>query len=119
MYDKGKNKKLMGLQAYMAQTVKRRFTTQATLAMSEAEESAAEEKFNLMKQNTMGFSVEENVKDSALDFRSNFIDEYGVSIEFPAFYSRDGCLAPHANGFVVNSGFHVIPRNNDQVVQIT
>jgi hypothetical protein len=53
-----------------------------------------------------------------LDLRQNFVDSYGVDIEFPAYYSDNGMLVPHRAGFIVSSGFHVIPRGNKQRIQV-
>ena len=49
----------------------------------------------------------------------NFMENYGVEIEFPAFYSEDGAIVPHMPNHVLSLGFHSIPRNQDQEVQIT
>ena len=121
VYDKGKNKKLLGLNAYLQQkALKKNLTSQATIGLSEAEQTEDEKLLDLKQGGAgMGFSTVIQQKDSDLDFRSNFISEYGVDINFPAFYSADGVLAPHAKNFIISSGFHIIPRNNDQVVQIT
>ena len=47
------------------------------------------------------------------------MNEYGVDITFPAFYSYAGCLVPHMDRFIVSLGFHSIPRNSEEIIQIT
>ena len=63
--------------------------------------------------------VSDDKLDEHIDFRQNFVSEYGVDITFPAFYSYSGCLVPHMDRFIVSLGFHSIPRNGDETIQIT
>ena len=47
------------------------------------------------------------------------MQDYGVEIESPTYYTEDGVIVPHCPDYVISLGFHSIPRNNDQEVQIT
>lgn len=60
----------------------------------------------------LGFTSAFNSEEGGVDLRQNFVDSYGVDIEFPAYYSDSGVLVPHKPGFILSSGFHVIPRGN-------
>ena len=44
------------------------------------------------------------------DLRSVFIDNYGVSMELPAYYLHDSKFVPHYRGYVVTTGYHIIPK---------
>lgn len=43
------------------------------------------------------------------DLRPEFIKNYGVSMEIPAFYYYDAKYVPHVKDFVVTMSFHIIP----------
>jgi hypothetical protein len=61
----------------------------------------------------MGFTSAAGTSNKSADLRQNFVDSYGVNIEFPAFYSDDAKLVPHMPGYLVSSGFHIIPRGDN------
>ena len=44
------------------------------------------------------------------DLRSVFIDNYGVSMDLPAYYLHDSKFVPHYRGYVVTTGYHIIPK---------
>lgn len=69
----------------------------------------------------MGFSTQFNLyeeQDEDFGRRQNFIENYGVEIKMPAFYSHPGVLVPHKKNFVISLGFHSIPRHDNQTVQV-
>ena len=46
------------------------------------------------------------------DLRGVFIDNYGVTLEFPAYYYLDSKFVPSEENLVVTMGFHIIPTNS-------
>lgn len=76
-------------------------------------ESFAEDN-KLAKGNELGFTEVDYHKGAPQqNFRAKFMENYGVEIEFPTYYSADGVIVPHLPDFVVALGFHSIPRTND------
>ena len=69
--------------------------------------------------NNLGFSAHDMKMGGSANqtnFRKKFMDEYGVEIEFPTYYTEDGVIVPHFPDYVISLGFHSIPRNTDQEV---
>lgn len=87
------------------------------------EDFDAEKIVNLKKDNNgLGFSTQHITpnegEDEDRNRRANFIENYGVEIKMPAFYSHPGVLVPHKKNFVISLGFHTIPRLDQQTVQV-
>jgi hypothetical protein len=66
----------------------------------------------------MGFTSYAGSNSNDIDMRQKFMDQYGVSIDFPGYYSDSGVLVPHVAGFIVSSGFHIIPKSTRAQIQV-
>lgn len=44
------------------------------------------------------------------DLRGIYIENYGVDLEFPAYYYQDAKFVPKNHDLVVTMGFHIIPK---------
>ena len=116
-YGIGKNKKLMGIEGAKKLQFQRKFSRTAT--MNDLDDEMMQD-VKLTTKDAMGFTaVSDGLDEDATDFRSNFMEQYGVDIQFPSFYSSHGVLVPHKKNMIVSTGFHTIPRIDDQVVQVT
>ena len=68
-------------------------------------ESFAEEdnKISQTAVNNLGFSAADHRIGGGeqQNFREKFMQEYGVEIEFPAYYTEDGVIVPHFPDYVI------------------
>ena len=56
---------------------------------------------------------------SDMDQRATLIENYGVTMEFPAFYYYNAKFVPHEKDHLVTMEFHIIPQNEKTTVQTT
>jgi hypothetical protein len=66
-----------------------------------------------------GFEIKQKNKEVNKDLRSVYLKNYGVKMEFPAYYIYDARFVPHMDDYVVTLAWHIIPKNNKQMVQTT
>lgn len=114
-YAKGKNTKIIGLDAAQ---LKSRLSLRASTVLLKDEDEDVASSHGQTQYDDMGFTDCAHSVDEDADLRRNFVENYGVSISFPCYYSDNGCIVPHKAGFIVSSGFHVIPRQSAQRVQV-
>jgi hypothetical protein len=55
------------------------------------------------------FNLKEQQKQSQQDLREIFIENYGVTMEIPAYYYYDAKFVPHSQDQLVTMAFHIIP----------
>jgi len=67
----------------------------------------------------MEFSTKIKNKAEMKDLRKVYMENYGVSFEFPSYYLNTARFVPHVKGHIVTLAWHIIPRNANQVVQTT
>ena len=118
VYGKGKNKKLMGVKA-MSELRRSQTLMKSNASLTQSaimgESMVEDNKLGQTAVNNLGFSAHDiKMGGSQQNFRAKFMEEYGVEIEFPTYYTEDGVIVPHYAGYVISLGFHSIPRNNDQ-----
>ena len=50
------------------------------------------------------------------DLRKVFMDQYGVTIEFPAYYHKTAKFVPPKCQYIVTAAFHIVPTRSNQMV---
>ena len=53
------------------------------------------------------------------DLRKIYIENYGVKMEFPAYYIQDAKFVPHEPDLIVQMAQHIIPKVFTHTVQTT
>lgn len=53
------------------------------------------------------------------NLRAVFIEQYGVTIEFPVYYFHQTTFVPHITDMVVTLGYHIIPKGPNTSIQNT
>ena len=53
------------------------------------------------------------------DLRKIYIENYGVKMEFPAYYIQDAKFVPHKPDLIVQMAQHIIPKGYTHTIQTT
>ena len=53
------------------------------------------------------------------DLRKKYLQNFGVSMEIPAYYIYDARFVPHVKDYIVTLTWHILPKSFTSTVQTT